>query len=96
MPNKSINLSLYYSNQCGHCIRFKPEWNKIKKYIDGGKNKNVSYNEYEEHEIKNKKITGFPTLLFNIKIKNKNHEIEYNGERTSEKLINIIKKIDEL
>ena len=42
----SVKVELYYANWCGHCNRFKPEWEKVKKEISekyGG-----SCSEYEE------------------------------------------------
>ncbi len=33
MVLKDINITLYYSDSCSHCIAFKPEWAKIKSAI---------------------------------------------------------------
>ena len=93
MIPKHINISLYYSNSCGHCIKFKPAWEQIKKYITNAHNKNITFNEYNENEIKNKEIAGFPTILFAVKMKNINHEVEYTGSRNARDIIDVIQQI---
>lgn len=96
MVKKDITLTLYYSDKCIHCIHFKPEWEKIKNNINKMNKSNIHYEEYDEYTMKNKNIQGFPSIMFNIKYNNKNHEIEYKGERNSDKLTNIIKQIDDI
>jgi thiol-disulfide isomerase/thioredoxin len=74
---------MYKANWCGHCQKAKPEWEKalnenktkIKMVaIDGDQFKDL---------VKQKNITGFPTILYYGNGLNKEHTDEYNGPRTS-------------
>lgn len=82
-------VKLYYADWCGHCQRFKPEWEKIKKTLES---KGIKYEEYEsgkdEEKIKEAKIKGFPT----IKIQDGKEEREYEGRREHDALINEVMK----
>jgi len=94
MVKKDVNITLYYAEWCGHCINFKPEWNKLKANIDKLNDKNITYNEYEEKQIdKNLQIAGYPTIHFNIKMNGKNYNINYDGKRNSDIMFNIISQI---
>ena len=72
---------LYWAEWCGHCIRFKPEWEKIKKELT---KLGVTVEDYEHSRdsqvINDENINGFPT----IKIKKGSSTKEYTGERTLE------------
>ena len=81
----NTKISLYYANWCGHCKNFMPQWNALKEFL---KNKNVTYEEFEDTKdtdiISSKNIQGFPT----IKITKNNQEYDYYGERTIDAIIN--------
>lgn len=83
----SKKVSLYYANWCGHCKRFKPEWDKIKTELT---KRNISYAEFEEgensNEIRKAGITGYPTIM----ITKGNHNYEYKGPRSIDSIINEI------
>ena len=76
-------ITLYHANWCGHCKRFKPNWDSLKTFFDSN---NIQHNEYEhsqnQKEIDQANIEGFPT----IKINKNGKEYEYKGERTEEAL----------
>ena len=77
-------ITLYYADWCGHCTRFKPEWEALKNSLD---QLDIGHNEYEES--KNKKtvqdagVEGFPT----IRIKRDGTEYDYVGPRTAPDLL---------
>ncbi len=81
MPTK---ITLYYANWCGHCQRFKPVWEELKKEL---KALNVESAEYEDgqnkKEIEKAGVNGFPT----IRITKNGNTYEYQGPRTVDALI---------
>jgi thiol-disulfide isomerase/thioredoxin len=84
--NNKNELVLYKADWCGHCNRFKPAWEQLKK-----QNINVSFVEYDADKdrkvIEKHNINGYPTIHYKIK----GGTYEYNGERTVEGLINFMK-----
>ena len=38
--SKSLSVTLYYADWCGHCNDFKPEWKKLNENISNLKKKN--------------------------------------------------------
>lgn len=83
-----VEVSLYYADWCGHCQRFKPEWNKLKPLIKekyGGSCK--EYEQKTDPEImKTKDIKGFPTIVVRIG----DREMEYEGKRDMDQILNFI------
>jgi len=90
--NGEPRVTLYYADWCGHCQRFKPEWNKFKSSSKG-----IICEEYEDSQlqrmknplINGKPIQGFPT----IKIEVNNREYEYDGERDAKSLKRFVDKL---
>jgi glutaredoxin len=80
----NTKITLYYADWCGHCQRFKPTWEGLKKIFD--KN-NIEYSEFEdtkdEKVIENAKITGFPTIM----IEKDGNSYQYDGERSPDAII---------
>ena len=62
LNTSTLTVDLYYSPSCGHCVRFKPEWEKLKQI------KGITFNEHNcslgECPAD---ITGVPTLKINGK-----------------------------
>lgn len=83
----TIEVNLYYANWCGHCQKFKPEWEALKTKLD---DLGITHNEYEDgqnkDEINAAKVKGFPT----IRIKTDEDLIEYNGPRTAPDILNFM------
>ena len=82
MANKT-GVTLYYAEWCGHCQRFKPEWEKLKTML---KAKNIPVAEYEADNKGGKNpgkipqdIRGDPTIVVNGEV--------YNGERTAQAIM---------
>jgi hypothetical protein len=105
---KSVKLTLYFADWCGHCVSFKPEWEKIKKNMskikDNHKKVNIKIEEYEHEKlsklgggkINGVDIDGYPTVK--IKLSNGKEEKEYNfdnygKERNAEYMTNFIVNI---
>lgn len=86
--SKKPELYLFKADWCGHCKNFKTHWNSL-QHNTTLKNKikfvTVDSNE-DANEIKQWKIQGYPTII----LKNGSNAMEYNGERTSDKIIEFI------
>ena len=89
--DKDVML-IFYAPWCNHCKEFMPKYeeaaNKLKvndklifAKIDGSAN-----------EVESITISGFPTLFFFPGNKKSEKPIQYNGKRTSEDIIEFIKK----
>lgn len=78
----SVEVTLYYANWCGHCIRFKPDWEIIKNNMKGMNN--VKFFEFEDKDMKNggatingEPISGFPTIKVKLNANGKTKEYDY-------------------
>jgi len=87
-------VTLYYANWCGHCQKFKPEWEVLKSTLDKF---NISHHEYEDSQdsaiIAKENVQGFPT----IRIKENGKEYEYTGPRQATEILhslNVLPDID--
>jgi len=89
--DKDVML-IFYAPWCNHCKEFMPKYeeaaNKLKvndklifAKIDGSAN-----------EVESITISGFPTLFFFPGNKKSEKPIQYNGKRTTEEIIEFIKK----
>jgi thiol-disulfide isomerase/thioredoxin len=92
---KDVKFTLYYANWCGHCINFKPEWQKIKTELNSelqsaGINTHVKFDEYEQganpDKINAAGVAGFPT----IKVSMNGHDSDYYGPRSKEGFVDFI------
>lgn len=103
MP-KSIDLILFYADWCGHCKSFKPEWKKLEDTIKEMDNKIkesvISLKSYEDSvipqglaTINGKEIRGYPTVKITVTDNGKKTEYEYNGQRTSQAVLEKIKQL---
>lgn len=79
----NTTITLYHANWCGHCRRFLPVWEDLKRELD---KIGIEHREYEEGQnpemIKEANISGFPTLRIN-----KGKEYDYKGPRTVDAII---------
>jgi hypothetical protein len=94
---KEVEVTLYYANWCGHCVTFKPEWQKFKKNIKDMDNKHkdvkIKVNEYEHSKlekigggkINGEDISGYPTLKIKLTRGNESKEYDYGDCDVSKK-----------
>lgn len=91
----NYRIKLFYANWCGHCINFKPHWEKFKQFVQKGDLKDhmnndiiIKTEEYAEGsndmEFEKEKITGYPTVII---YKNNVEREQYNDEPTFEALL---------
>ena len=95
---KSNLIKVYNFNTawCGYSVRFQPEWDKFQKEVNtNNKLSNIQAYDIKCDDNNNKQmcsdynIDGFPTVI----IEKDNKKIKYNGERTSETIIETIKNL---
>ena len=90
-PDRHL-FALHSSEGCGHCKRFKPEWERIMSQLSPRPNLTVAklgpgatdYMNAEHYAKHNYAVNGVPTIIYYIVNKQPR---EYNGERTAEKII---------
>jgi len=99
--NKCYGVLLIYSDHCGHCINFKPEYvklyNLIKEYNESSKSKNkikifiMDANDKTNLDLLNKyNIRGVPTIIF---ITPSMNFTIYDSQRIATNIWNDFKKI---
>jgi thiol-disulfide isomerase/thioredoxin len=74
--NQTADLMYFFTDWCPHCKTAKPEWEKIKEYLDGNKinNYNIHCIEYDcskqtpdvEDLMDKYKVEGYPTMKLRI------------------------------
>jgi thiol-disulfide isomerase/thioredoxin len=80
-----------YADWCGHCTRFKPEWDKFKEESAKNNVKAFALNVDDESNtafIEMNKVSSFPTIIVS---KGSGEKVKYEGERTAEDLMKFIK-----
>lgn len=82
----SSELTYYYMEQCGHCKRFTPEWDKFSKKYSSNKNFNCSKIEAKNVDS-SVEIKGYPTVIL---YKPDGTKIVFDGERNENGLINFL------
>lgn len=86
-------IILYYAEWCGYSRMFLPEWEKFEKYAkDNLTNIRVDKVRCEggnEAVCQQKGVEGYPTVILTLK---NGKDITFTDERTSEKLIEFIRK----
>lgn len=87
--SKKLEVTLYYANWCGHCVNFKPEWQKltdnIEKIQKKYKNIKISLNKFDDEQLKREgggkingnDIKGFPTVKFLLKTDRLEKEFDF-------------------
>ena len=84
-------IALFHAPWCGHCKRFKPQWDKLMDEIHGIKLKDVNCDENKELANKHN-IKGFPTIKFLPKGIDVAEGSEYSGDRSEDSLKKFIKE----
>lgn len=104
---KEVKITLYYADWCGHCVNFKPEWNKFKEHILKIKKRNkdieIFTKEYEDDElqkkgggkINGKDIQGYPTVKIKLTMGDKSKEYNYDdyGKKDSKYMTRFIENV---
>lgn len=91
-------VTYYYMNGCGYCVKFKPEWDSFTKQYGSGNNIKTriveANNMTPSDTINGSQINGFPT----IKITNLSNmkEYQYTGQRNSNALITYINNMNNI
>ena len=81
-----VVIVLFHATWCGHCKRFKPEWDKAKSKLNNTKhnNKNVLLKEVDcsdgENPLASKyEVNGYPTVKV---LKHDQPAEDYSGQRS--------------
>ena len=100
LKSKRCHAVLFFANWCGHCQNLKPAYNNFADMcqfikvaaVDSEANSTLMENINKTAKIRGNKvqIQGFPTIWF---YKNCEPMLEYQGERTPEKLKDVAMKI---
>lgn len=90
--NNNYEIVLYYANWCGWCKKFMPEWDQFKQWSNTNLS-NVKVTKIDctnnNNQCQKANVQGFPTVIL---YKNNQKLTEFNGQRTSNNLINFVRK----
>jgi len=86
---KPLVIKLFWVDWCGHCNRFKPVWNKLKKENTLDVNYEDVNCEKEKEVAQQEGIQGFPTIRLYDGDGNLLEELE--GSRDEDNIKNLIK-----
>lgn len=91
---KPVKITLFHAEWCGHCVDFKPTWEKMKENKEAWKN--IEFEEYESgilnslpedvKKINGEDIIGFPTIKISIFEK----EYNYKGVRNQDEIFGFV------
>lgn len=89
---KPIRITLYKMENCTHCVKFEPEWNKMKQIS----NSDIDFVERERSDLESlepkdrmingEEIEGFPTIKIELNKFNKKVEYEYSDAREAKNI----------
>ena len=90
----TANFTMYYADWCPHCVKAKPEMNKLKKLLNNKNNKvnNKQVNvvlvdaEAEKEKAKAANVQGFPTVI----LENGSDKKEYSGARNAQSFMKFL------
>lgn len=83
--NELNKITLYYTNRCGHCKQFKPEWNIVKnKYKNTNKGLTFVEINCDENSSLCFNIQGLPFIMLELENNEKHEYTDY--PRTAESL----------
>ena len=95
-----VVLGLFYADWCPHCVRFKPEWEKMKSKLNNsstssGKKVRMMNVDCEANKALANKygIDGFPTIKVITLDSGKENVDDYSGERTESAIRQYLKSM---
>lgn len=84
--DNKITVMLFKADWCGHCVKFKPTWDKLSEIY----NKKFNFITYDADKQRDKfieyKVDAFPTVL----VKNGSQTIPYDGDRSFDEMNNFL------
>lgn len=80
---------LFKAEWCGHCVGFKPDWQKLKTNHKSKYNFITYDSEKNKEELKSWQIQGFPTII----VKKGNEAMEYVGPNEYTSVLEFIENI---
>ncbi len=90
---KKVDIILFKADWCGHCIKLKPIWEKVKEKFNNKFNF-ITYDADKNTELFEKyQVDAFPTII----IQDGEHKKEYDGPRdinSLESLFNNLESVD--
>ncbi|CAG9333719.1 unnamed protein product [Blepharisma stoltei] len=88
--DKSKDVLVYfYSPRCSHCREFEPIYQELAKDLSHIPTLILAKIDYTQNEVKDQTVSSFPTIRYFPGKKKKG--IDFEGERTSENLLQFIK-----
>ena len=85
-----VNILLFKAEWCGHCIKLKPTWEKIKEKFNNKFNF-ITYDSDKDTKMFEKyNVEAFPTII----IQDGEHKKEYDGPRDYESLESLFKNLE--
>ena len=85
-----VDIILFKADWCGHCKRFLPVWEQLKKQFQSKFNFITYDADNDKDTVDEYKVTGFPTILF----KDQEHVRPYDGSRDLDDLVDILNKLE--
>jgi thiol-disulfide isomerase/thioredoxin len=86
-------LVLFYNNDCGHCKKLKPIWDKAESKM-GDKMVSIDVTDNSDPSVQaitsKFNLTSYPTMLV---VENGEEVGKYEGDRTEEKLIEFVNQL---
>jgi thiol-disulfide isomerase/thioredoxin len=85
-----IDIILFKADWCGHCINFKPTWEKLQQKFNN-KFHFITYDaDKNNKELTKYKVESFPTII----IQDGEHKKEYDGERDMKSLESLFNNLE--
>jgi hypothetical protein len=92
--SKKIKVILFKADWCGHCKRFKPEWEKLKncrKLKDMIHFETIDSNK-DRHLMDKHQVSGVPTVMYSTDDKFEEYE-KYEGNHTQADLVQFLNNL---